>query len=104
MLDCPPLTVYAVTVNGVFAATTSPSCEELSEVTVILASCEGPERKSTAAVFNGLPVSTKRLLSGTFVSQARNTKPASPAERSPRIVVLFAPPPVFNGPPRASHE
>src|ERR1700686_2563809 len=98
MLDCSPLTVYAVTVKEVFAAATSPWREELSEVTMILAPCEGPERKSTTAVFSGLPVTTEHVLPGTFISQARNTNPASPVERSSTIAVLFAPPSVFNGP------
>ena len=74
MLDCSPLTVYAVTITE--RCRTHPDhsrCEESPDVTVIFAVCEPPERKSTTEAFSALPVSTEHLLSATSTSQARNT-------------------------------
>ncbi len=90
MMDCSPLTVYAVTITGVFAAMGSLRPEASPCVTVILALCKSLERKSATEAFKTLPVSTEHLLSEPSTSQARNTKPVPTADRSSRIVLLAA--------------
>ena len=92
MMDCSPLTVYAVTITGVFAAPGSLGREASPCVTVIFALCRSLERKSATAAFKTLPVSTEHLLSEASTSQARNTKPVPAVERSSTIVLLAASP------------
>src|SRR6202022_335372 len=86
-----------VTVRRGVAAVTSSRLEELPDVTIILAVCKAPERKSTTDPFSAFLVSTEHVPPGTSSSQARNTYPASPVERSSRIVLPPAPPPAFSG-------
>ncbi len=75
MLNCSPLTAYAVTVTGgLAAAATSPRVAELPNVTWILAVCKEPERKSTTDAFSARPVSTEQVLPGTSSSQAQKYK------------------------------